>query len=297
MIQGIGINADSGRIDGRLDVLEADLRKFAEAGFEWVEIAAHSLDVLVHGSLIPSRLHEVKRLVSSFDLKYTLHCPDPTNLMDRVFGELHKQVLHACLELAAEIEAPIVVYHCGQPDSPEEEAELCKREREALAELGQRAQTLGVTICVENALLSPFTFPERTGFSAARIDHVVGHIEEIAHPSVKLCLDIGHGFIAANVLGFDLAEGLRRAQPYIRHLHLHDNFGLYNPNSGGKIINSLPFGFGDLHRAPGDGSIPYAALTDDIRACEAVALVELNPRYQTPERLRRMLGDLKERFM
>ena len=121
---------------------------------------------------------------------------------------------------------------------------------------------------------------------------MVGHIEEIAHPSVKLCLDIGHGFIAANVLGFDLAEGLRRAQPYIRHLHLHDNFGLYNPNSGGKIINSLPFGFGDLHRAPGDGSIPYAALTDDIRACEAVALVELNP-LPTPERLRRMLGDLK----
>ena len=84
MIQGIGINADSNRTDGNLAVLREDLAKFQEAGFDYVEIAAHSLDVIIHGELIPNRLREVSKLVKAYGLKYTLHGPIQRILWIRV---------------------------------------------------------------------------------------------------------------------------------------------------------------------------------------------------------------------
>jgi len=300
MIRGIGINADSGRIDGNLDILRADLQKFEEAGFDYAEIAAHSLDVIIHGEVVRERLAEVRKLVSEFRLKYTLHGPDPVNLMDPEHGSLHEKVLRASLEVAAEIGAEVLVYHCGHlprvpwlPDaSPELEAERAQWEREALARLGERAQELGVTICVENALFSRDEFRPGDPCWAARVDYVVDHVRQVGHSSVQMCLDVGHAYIAGNILGFDLVEAVRSARPYVRHLHLHDNFGLAEPVPHSKAINNLPFGFGDLHRAPGEGSIPYHLINADLRACDAVALVELNPRYQNPQKLRQIVESL-----
>lgn len=306
MIQGIGINADSNRIDGNLSVLAEDLQKFLEAGFDYVEIAAHSLDVIIHGKLVPSRLKEVKKLLSSFNLKYTLHGPDPVNLMDPVYGSLHEQVLSSCLELGSEIEAGILVYHCGhvvRPPGMDDGAYAAKYaerqawERDALSRLGDRARELGITICVENALYTPEVFSPGDPFSAARVDHLVSHVQQIGHGSVQICLDVGHAHISANVLGFDLTAAVRQAQPHVRHLHLHDNFGLFDPGQHRGAINQLPFGYGDLHLSPGEGNIPYDVLKADLRACAAVALVELSPRYQTPERLRSTADYLRVNFM
>ncbi|HHT73041.1 MAG TPA: sugar phosphate isomerase/epimerase [Firmicutes bacterium] len=299
MIQGIGINADSNRTDGNLAVLREDLAKFQEAGFDYVEIAAHSLDVIIHGELIPNRLREVSKLVKAYGLKYTLHGPDPTNLMDPEYGSLHEKVLRASLDLAGELEASVLVYHCGHVPRRFGEAtwdrilERKKWEQESLVRLGDRAQELGVTICVENALYTPGDYSPEDEFSAARVDQLIAHIAEIGHPNVKICLDVGHAHISANVLGFDLATAVRKAKPYIRHLHIHDNFGLFEPIAHTSNINRLPFGFGDLHLAPGDGNIPYHLLNADLRDCAAVALVELNPRYQNLEKLRSIVENLR----
>lgn len=311
MIHGIGINADSGRINGDLAVLRADLEKFHEAGFEWVEIAAHSLDVLLHGKLVQTRLQEVKKVLAPFNFKYTLHGPDPINLMDRDYPELQEQLFTSCLELAAELGAGIFVYHCGgpskeqlarailleDPSAAQVSPDLQKQEQDALYRLGERARELGVTICVENSLYVPYSTGSEAQFTGARIDHLVQHVTEISHDHVKICFDIAHGHISANILGFDLVEAFRLAKPYIRHLHVHDNFGLPNQPTAPKAIDNLPFGFGDLHLAPGRGNIPYEKLIDDIKACPAVALVELNPRYQTPPVLKQIVEDLKEKLM
>ncbi|GAI03659.1 unnamed protein product, partial [marine sediment metagenome] len=43
-IKGIGINADSYRIKGDPELLEADLAFFEKAGFKYVEIPIHGVD-------------------------------------------------------------------------------------------------------------------------------------------------------------------------------------------------------------------------------------------------------------
>ena len=304
MIMGIGINADSTRVNGQLSVLQEDLEKFQAAGFGWAEIAAHSLDVIIHGELRKERLQEVKKLLQCFDLRYTLHGPDPVNLMDPHYGGLQEKVLRCCLELGAEIGASVLVYHCGgvpkemllkafaqdRRELAELSLDLQRQEQEALRRLGDRARELGLTFCVENSLYIPYAFQDQVRFSGARIDHLVSHVKEIDHANVQICFDVAHGHISANALGFDLAEGLRLAKPYIRHLHLHDNFGLPNVPTASKTIDNLPLGFGDLHMPPGWGNIPYDKLAADLKDCQAVALVELDPRYQTPEILRQVAG-------
>lgn len=304
MTTRVGINADSSRIDGQLPLLKQDLEKFSDAGFDWVEIAAHSLDVIIFGELQKGRLQEIKKLLGAFNFGYSLHDPDPVNLMDPNFPDLQEKVLRSCLELGAEIGASILVYHCGgvpneslikafiqdKPELAEVSQDLQKREQEALFRLGDRAKELGITICVENSLHIPYAFQDQVRFSGARIDHLVSHVKEIGHDHVQICFDVAHAHISANALGFDLAEGLRLAKPYIRHLHLHDNFGLPYVPTAGKTIDNLPLGFGDLHMPPGWGNIPYGRLNKDLKECQAVAVVELNPRYQTAEILPQVAG-------
>src|SRR5690554_803332 len=111
MTTRVGINADSSRIDGQLPLLKQDLEKFSDAGFDWVEIAAHSLDVIIFGELQKERLQEIKKLLGAFNFGYSLHGPDPVNLMDPNFPDLQEKVLRSCLELGAEIGASILVYH------------------------------------------------------------------------------------------------------------------------------------------------------------------------------------------
>jgi hypothetical protein len=50
-------------------------------------------------------------------------------------------------------------------------------------------------------------------------------LEAIDHPNVGMAMDVGHLYIAARDMGFDYLEGISQAAPWIRHVHISDNFG------------------------------------------------------------------------
>jgi sugar phosphate isomerase/epimerase len=169
-IKGIGINADSTRLDGSLELLEHDLALFQRAGFDYVEIPVHGVDAILNGRLNLRQVERIKEVLAKFDLQYTVHCSNWLNLMDANEFPLHKSIFEASIEFASEIGAGILVYHSGRvelgneylgpaaltrellslPDRAfiEEQEQV---ERETLAELAELAREKGVTICVENA--------------------------------------------------------------------------------------------------------------------------------------------------
>ena len=65
-------------------------------------------------------------------------------------------------------------------------------------------------------------------------------------PRLGLCLDVGHANAVSKI---PVRQWLKRLAPRLMHLHLHDNDGA-----------------ADLHQIPGDGSLGFPGLMDEIEA-------------------------------
>jgi sugar phosphate isomerase/epimerase len=103
----------------------------------------------------------------------------------------------------------------------------------ALEHLGAFARPLGVRLLVEN-LVSEATTPE----------HLVTILEQGHLDDVGICLDLGHAHMTVGI-----PEAVATLGPRIASVHVHDNNGLK-----------------DEHLWPGDGSIPWSATIDLLKA-------------------------------
>jgi hypothetical protein len=57
------------------------------------------------------------------------------------------------------------------------------------------------------------------------VSNILRQLEAVDHPNVGMCLDFGHLYLASNMLGFNYMEAVAEAAPWVRHLHMNDNFG------------------------------------------------------------------------
>lgn len=288
LIKGIGINAHSSRINGDIELLNEDLAYFEEVGFDYVEIPVHGVDGVLGGELNLKSIKKVKKALKKHNLKATVHCPNPLSLREGDF-ELNCKIFKSSIEFTSELEAEIMVYHGGnfgtfkrawqKREKNQDLAEL--GEVEALRSLSHFAAERGVEICVENG-----TYP---------IEELVRMVEKIDRENVGITFDFGHAFLFYNVYGKkeDFLESVKKALPYLKHVHIHDNFGRLTPYFvndplNDSYIDRLPFGEGDLHMPPGMGKIPYGTIVSLIKDYNGVALMEIKPRYKDfyPEALK-----------
>lgn len=290
---GIGINADSSRIDGRLEVLREDLDCFIKVGFDYVELPIHGLDLLINGRLNKEQLKLVKSIIKDYPFKYTVHSPDKLNLMSCYEGETHKDCLEATIDFAGEIGAGIVVYHSSHATFTSKMLReyyyqrygmagliplfhrLCEEDAVNLYKAGEYAKTRGVVIAVENLWLEHL---EDIYTYGAYAEDLFRHIKQVGHPNVGITYDFGHGYINSKTYGFDYMEAIKMVLPYLKHVHIHDNFG--KPDRGEKYIDRLPFGYGDLHMPPGFGEIPYTEIIKLLEGYSGVFTMEIAPRYK-----------------
>jgi sugar phosphate isomerase/epimerase len=273
MREKIGINADSFTINGDLKILEGFLRTFAEAGFAYVEIPVHGLDVIVNGSLSPRRLAETKSMLARYPFSYTVHSPDRLDLADATYPAIHAATLKSTIDFAAEIGAKLVVYH----------GSLCKsgnEETERLGKIAEHASRRGVTVAVENI------FRQHAQEVSYRFDprNLAAQIATINSPALGICFDFGHAFISSNEEGFPYMDAFNAVLPRLAHVHIHDNFG--KPAvPGTRPIDAMFLGIGDLHLVPGDGAIPYDTLFPLFSpAYKGVYMMEIHPRFGTEYR-------------
>ena len=289
-IKGIGINADASRLDGNLDTLRRDLEYFYGLGVDCVEIPVHGVGAMIGGRLQLRRVEELRRVLDQFPFRYTVHSPNPLNLMDMEDPFWQKQAFRASLEFAAAVGSQVLVYHSGRY-LPEEcfhltggrpeltskaRAAMVAGEREALVELAAEAERLGVVIVVENARPyldgSPYCYGED-------VFQLVDLVASIRHPFVGIALDVGHAYLASRYYGFDLLKAVSAALPHIRHVHLHDNFGRVCGSLEKKQAELLATGRGDLHLPIGLGDIPVESVLSLVKSCPAMLVHEIRPRY------------------
>ncbi len=305
-VVNIGSKIDEVRIDGRLEMFQRDLEYFESLGLEAVEIPVHGLDVIKCGILDDRRTKEVQEILGKFHFIYSVHSPNPLNLMDQWTPELHFSVFKASLEFTMAIESSILVYHAGR-FIPEEAfpiqnghsiskklaRRLLEAEREQITWLAEEYPT--VTICIENArpylYYSPYCYGEQ-------IEQLQEQIEKIGKPNVRMNLDLGHLYMAAQYYRFDPVEAVQGSASLISHTHVHDNFGgaIY-PHE--KIqTHQIPFGRGDSHMPVGWGNVPIAEiLSVYLPSYQGMLILELRNRYfhmlrECQENLVRLLNSI-----
>ena len=144
----IGTKIDEIRTDGNLQTLRSDLEKFAALKLEAVEIPVHGLDAVKNGTLDQRKVQSILGILRDFDFRYSVHSPNPLNLMEEGNFAKHYSVFQTSLEFAAEIGAKVLVYHAGRfiPEEtfclplipqrdPQRERRLLEQEKEALRKL------------------------------------------------------------------------------------------------------------------------------------------------------------------
>lgn len=284
----IGAKIDEVRVDGDLNRMRRDLDYFARIGLQVVELPVHGLDVIRNGRLAGDPLQETLKILKDFDFEYTVHSPNPLNLMGPQDCRLHLEVFRSSLQFAAQIGARILVYHAGRyiaeetfpingvhKMSAEEQTNLLGVEQDYLRLLADEYPR--VVICVENARPylhhSPYCYAED-------LDALRHQVEAVNRPNVRINLDIGHWHMAARFYGRDLVAPVRNCKGLIAHTHIHDNFGGAVYHYEKMQTHQLPFGRGDSHMPVGWGAIPLDAILGAyLSGYDGALLMELRSRY------------------
>jgi sugar phosphate isomerase/epimerase len=279
--RSVGTNLSRLNPDGVRSLAE-DIAFLKRSGPDFVEVWPQNLGVILGGSLDEIRLRAVMDLLLEADLAYTVHAPLEINLMDPTSYDLQRDVLDASLRFAHVIGAEVVVCHAGQRvgarDFRHSMRDQLIAERSALRAAGDLAGELGLTVAVENY------YPERPILRGAVYDYSVWpsqlaeQISTVGHPTVGICLDVGHAALAADFFGFDYIEECAALTPLVRHVHLHDNLQRTNLTGEPAVSEHTVYGMGDLHLPPGRGTIPLGDLFRRMSFPEKPSCcVELSP--------------------
>jgi sugar phosphate isomerase/epimerase len=284
----IGKKIDEVRIDGKLSSLRRDLNHFREIGLEAVELPVHGLDAIRNGRLDSRRMNETLEVLDDFHFSYSVHAPNPLNLMDVGNLDLHMSVFRASLEFCERVGAKIIVYHSGRfiPEetfhikgkcevTSSEKKRLLDQEKEALAQLSEAFP--GVIICLENARPyihhSPYSYAEQ-------IDQLKAQVTHINRSNVRINLDVGHMHMASCFYGYDIPDAVQSIKSYVAHMHLHDNFGGAVHHYEKQQTHQIPFGRGDSHMPVGWGQIPiHDILSIILPEYSGMLMMELRSRY------------------
>lgn len=289
-IKGIAINIDSSRVDGNFEILKQELDYYEALGYEYVELSPHGCGVMINGQIIEPAMNKLLKILDNYKLKFTIHGPNQLNLMNLEQADFEAQAFKNSIDFASRLNSPIIVYHAGRyrgeetfrmpltPISPERREVMLKTEINMLSRLGDYAAERNVTICVENARpyldIGPYSYGES-------LFELVEIIKEINHSHVGIGLDVGHAYLAACHYGFDLLRHIDIIAPYVKHLHLHDNFGKVCASYEKRQYDLAPMGRGDMHLPVGMGIIPIKEILNKLPQYQGILTVEIRSRYKS----------------
>jgi sugar phosphate isomerase/epimerase len=304
----IGTKIDEVRIDADLEKFRYDLEAFARFGLEATELPAHGFDAIKNGRLDERQTARVLKVLSDYDFIYSVHAPNPLNLMEPVHFDLHVSVLRSSLEFARAVGSRILVYHPGRYIVEEafpirgkgdltDGAKKALRDREAMTLAALADEFPDIIICMENARPylhhSPYCYAER-------IDFLKEQVLQVNKSNVKITLDFGHLYMSALFYNFDAVEATEGIAGLIAHAHVHDNFGHAVYAHEKQQTHQIPFGKGDSHMPVGWGEIPMGGiLSAFLDRYSGLLMMELRSRYfkhtgESKENLKMLLKAITE---
>ena len=215
-----------------------ELADISALGFDYLELSMDPPQA--HYSAIRQQMNSILDDLAFHSMSIICHLPTFVSTADLTDSIREASLLEMfnSLEVAAELGSQKVVLHPGHIGGMGiyVEQSALAHANNSLAAIIDRAQTLGLCVCLENM------FPKCRAF--VEPDDFVEILQRF--PDLKLTLDTGHANIA-NPGGRRILEFIEKFGPRIGHLHVSDNFGERDdhiPLGAGiidflKIINAL----------------------------------------------------------
>lgn len=157
---------------------------------------------------------------------------------DPLIREVVRARIATAIDTAAELQATTLVFHANYIASMRNKVyrrEFLQHQIEFWPELVARAESLGITIVLEN--MWEFT-PQI----------ILEVLEAINRPGLRACLDVGHARLFSDP-EHSIDDWIATMSPWLTHIHMNNNPGTV-----------------DEHRALDDGVIDYKAVLPLLRA-------------------------------
>lgn len=268
---------------GSWATLDQVLENFSSLGCSHVEVVARRHDLLVGGKIQKRRVARMRKAAEAAGLTPTFHSTHAISLMLKDGFDVHMTAAEASIEIAAELGASVMVLHSGRISDWDGDrtsatvARAMEQERKALFILGERAKRAGVVIAVENMIARPW----RNVYSyGADLNVLAEQLDQVNHPDIGACLDIGHAFLSATTQGTDVYADIPVILPHVRHVHIHDNNGVQETITTGSAEDDIAMGIGDMHAPLGAGRIDWEKTCDLLStASPCVVINELSQRF------------------
>ncbi|MBI9101066.1 MAG: sugar phosphate isomerase/epimerase [Spirochaetales bacterium] len=262
----IGIN-----IPSSIHSLEGLTKKLSEiyaAGFQAAELRLDSFPLIIGGEVCQPWLKKLKEIFLSSPLILSTHIGRGLDLRVEENHSLHEQVLESSINICKSLGSSTLVIHY------EEESKNNRVENlfmESLLKGAHLAANENVVLCIEN-------------IEVERVQPVINIVKEIDHPNLKMNFDTGHAFIASKYFDFNFLESLEKALPYLGHLHLSDNTGVFEESrlTDRTTHDTLPLGYrfefgrGDIHLPPFWGKIPFSEVFKQLKDYNNLLICEYN---------------------
>ncbi|MCH7800615.1 MAG: sugar phosphate isomerase/epimerase [Chloroflexi bacterium] len=148
----------------------------------------------------------------------------------------HLTELEATLNLAYQIGARPIVLHPGPVDAPgidndnppeNVRLEALENLTNFVADAEKIARETGTVICLENLFHTP-------GNVVLSYQELVGIVESVNSPAVRITLDTGHAYLSDGV-----SEAFEAFGSHIRHIHMHDSDGKVDHFEVGEGVINL----------------------------------------------------------
>lgn len=162
--------------------------------------------------------------------------------------ELHKKVLFSSIRICAELGIDLLNVHF------EEETRFADKEAaflQAHLEAASLGEETGVKLSIENVELED-------------VQKTIAFVKKASHPNLGMTLDLGHLYLSACYFQYDYLKAVEKCAPYLYHLHINDNTGIFEPLriESHLLYNTVSmnerftFGQGDIHIPPFWGKAP-----------------------------------------
>lgn len=220
-------------------------------------------------------------ITSSFGIEFTIHAPHIDSRIEGLkidFSTNNEKiftVMEKVFTIAAKIGAEYTVVHPGSQNGGRKCLNLNILNLINICDL---AEEYGVTLLLEN--LFDRDGGNKVGVLPGEIFHI---IEMVGSEHLKINLDIGHAFIASNAYDLCLDDYFELGS-YIHQVHLHDNFGILEPEEAM---------FGDRHLPIGLGKINFREVFENILKTNTRNLI-LEVKNSTRQCTLESLGQIRE---
>ncbi len=246
------------------DRRDEELALARRLGYAAAEISMDGTGLIFGGRLHTGMLRDALSTFGHHDFWYSVHSPSSLDLRDRANRDVQLGLARSTLRFTRDLGGRVLVIHFErQSPDPRDETAFT----EAILRLSDEAGD--VLLGIEN-------------IEVERIEPVIECVSRVNRPNVAMTLDVGHAYLAAAYFGFDFLEAIERARPLVRHVHVNDNFGRYDPLRLENFTlyrtqtpaDTFPLGKGDLHLPVGWASIPLDRVCAALRGYEGTLVHE-----------------------